>query len=82
MIEFIRLNIPDDLNWNVVGFINGIWKGFALDVDGVAEAVDFDLEVIFAEGDGVVEGAEAEDGVGLDLGDGNGVAEDKGIGDF
>ena len=44
--------------------------------------MDFDLEVIFVDGDGIVEGAEAEDGVGLDLGDGDGVAEDKGIGVF
>ncbi len=66
----------------MVGFVDGIREGFALNVNGVAEAVDFDLKVVFVEGDGVVEGAEAEDGVGLDLGDGNGVAEDKGIGDF
>ena len=41
--------------------------------------MDFDLEVIFVDGDGIVEGAEAEDGVGLDLGDGDCIAEDKGI---
>ena len=66
----------------MVGFVDGIGKGFALNVNGVAEAVDFDLEVVFVEGDGVVEGAEAEDGVGLDLGDGDCIAEDKGIGNF
>ncbi len=76
------MEIPDNLDWDVVGFVDGIREGFALNVNGVAEAVDFDLKVVFVEGDGVVEGAEAEDGVGLDLGDGNGVAEDKGIGDF
>ena len=63
-------------------FVNSIWEGFALDVNGIAKAVDFDLEVVFVEGDGVVEGAEAEDSVGLDLGDRDGIAEDKGIGGF
>ena len=63
----------------MVGFVDGIREGFALDVDGIVEAVDFDLEMVFVEGDGVVEGAEAEDGVGLDLGDGDCIAEDKGI---
>ena len=53
-----------------------------MDVEGVVEAVDFDLEVIFVEGNGVVEGAEAEDGVGLYLGDGDCIAEDYGIGSF
>ena len=66
----------------MVCFVDGIGKGFALDVDGIAEAVDFDLEVVFVEGDGVVEGAESKDGVGLDLGDGDCVAEDQGIGGF
>ena len=66
----------------MVCFVDGIGKGFALDVDGIAEAVDFDLEVVFVEGDGVVEGAEAEDSIGLDLGDGNCIAEDKGIRGF
>jgi len=66
----------------VVGFVDGIREGFALDVDGIAEAVDFDLEMVFVEGDGVVEGAEAEDGVGLDLGDRDGVVKDQCIGGF
>ena len=65
-----------------MGFVDGIREGFALDVDGIVEAVDFDLEMVFVEGDGVVEGAEAEDGVGLDLGDGDSIAEDQGIGGF
>jgi hypothetical protein len=82
MIEFIGLDVPDNLDWDVVGFIDGIGKGFTLDINGVVEAVDFDLEVVFMEGDGVVEGAEAEDGVGLDLGDGDCIAEDEGIGGF
>ena len=64
----------------MVCFVDGVGKVFALDINGVIEAVDFDLEMVFVEGDGVVEGAEAEDGVGLDLGDGYGVAEDQGIG--
>ena len=59
---------------------DGVRKGFALDVDCVAEAVDFDLEMVFVEGDGVVEGAEAEDSVGLDLGNGDGVVDKKSIG--
>ena len=66
----------------MVGFVDGIREGFALDVDGIAEAVDFDLEMVFVEGDGVVEGAEAEDGVGLNLGDGDCVSEDQCIGGF
>ncbi len=66
----------------MVGFVDGIREGFALDVDGIVEAVDFDLEMVFVEGDGVVKGAEAEDGVGLDLGDGDSIAEDQGIGGF
>ena len=65
-----------------MGFVDGIREGFALDVDGIVEAVDFDLEMVFVEGDGVVKGAEAEDGVGLDLGDGDSIAEDQGIGGF
>jgi hypothetical protein len=76
------LNISDNLDRDVVGFVDGVGEGFALDVDGVAEAVDFDLEVIFVEGDGIVEGAEAEDGVGLDLGDGDCIMEDQGVGGF
>ena len=63
-----------------MGFVDGIREGFALDVDGIAEAVDFDLEMVFVEGDGIVEGADAEDGVGLNLGDGNGIVDKKGIG--
>ena len=76
------MDVPNDLDWNVVCFVNGIRKGFTLDVNGVVEAVDLDLEVVFVEGDGVVEGAEAEDSIGLDLGDGNCIAEDKGIRGF
>jgi len=56
---------------------DGVRKGFALDVDCVAEAVDFDLEMVFVEGDGVVEGAETEDGVGLDLGSYKGIPYQK-----
>ena len=66
----------------MVCFVDGVGKVFALDINGVIEAVDFDLEMVFVEGDGVVEGAEAEDGVGLDLGDWDGIAEDQGIGGF
>ena len=76
------MDIPDQLDGDSACDEDGIRKCFALDVDCVAESVDFDLEVIFVDGDGIVEGAEAEDGVGLDLGDGDGVAEDKGIGGF
>ena len=65
-----------------MSFNDCIRKGFALDVDSVVKAMDLDLEMVFVEGDGVVEGAEAEDGVGLDLGDGDCIAEDKGIGGF
>ena len=82
MIERIGLDIPDDLDWDVMCFVDGVGEGFALDIDGIAEAVDFDLEVVFVEGYGVVEGAEAEDGVGLDLGDGDCIAEDQGIRSF
>jgi len=53
-----------------------------LDCRWYREAVDFDLEMVFVEGDGVVEGAEAEDGVGLDLGDGDCIAEDQVSGVF
>ena len=76
------MDVTDDLDWDAVGFVDGVGEGFALDIDGIAEAVDFDLEMVFVEGDGVVEGAEAEDGVGLDLGDGDCIAEDQGIGSF
>ena len=82
MIEFIGLDVPDNLDWDMMYFVDGIGKGFALDVNGIAEAVDFDLEMVFVEGDGVVEGADAEDGVGLDLGNGDCVAEDQSIGGF
>ena len=66
----------------MVCFVDGIGKGFVLDLDGVTEAVDFDLEVVLVEGNGIMEGADAEDGVGLDLGDGDCVAKDLGIGGF
>ena len=66
----------------MVGFVDGIREGFALNVNGVAEAVDFDLKVVFVEGDGVAEGADAEDCVGLNLGDGDCIAEDQGVGGF
>jgi len=76
------LDVPNDLDWNVVCFVNGIRKGFTLDVNGVVEAVDLDLEVVFVEGDGVVKGTEAEDGISLDLGNGDGVVDKEGVGCF
>ena len=76
------MDVTNDPYWDVVCFVDSIGECFALDVDGIVEAVDFDLEMVFVEGDGVVKGAEAEDGVGLDLGDGDSIAEDQGIGGF
>jgi len=80
VVESIGFDIFDQLDWDAAVDKNGIGESFALDVNSIAETVDFDLEVVFMEGDGVVEGADAEDGVGLNLGDGNGIVDKKGIG--
>ena len=74
------MDIPDQLDGDAAVDENGIGQGFTLDVNGIVEAVDFDLKVVFVEGDGVVEGAKAEDSIGLDLVNGDGVMDKKSIG--
>jgi hypothetical protein len=74
------LDISDKLNRDSAVDEDCIRERFALDIEGIVEAVDLDLEMVFVEGDSIVEGAKTEDSVGLDLGNGDGVVDKKSIG--
>lgn len=72
----------DNLNRDTAVDGDCIRKAFALDKKGIMEAMDFDLKAVFVENHGVMEGAEAEDGIGLKLGNRDCIADENSIGSF